>query len=99
MIIKLASAHPGSIKSEFEKRAIIGSTLAVKMLGHMPASYVAKTILDKASRGTAFHIIGFPYWLIYMFYQITPRWLALKQMRMLFKKKDNHRATFTLNES
>ncbi len=83
--VRVICAHPGSIKSEFEKRANIGTTLAVKMLGYMPASFVASVILKKASRGRPFFIVGFPYKLIYLFYQITPRWIALKQMRMLFQ--------------
>ena len=86
--VNVVCAHPGSIASEFETRANISGTRAIKMLGHMPADYVATVILRKARRGKAFFIVGFPYKMIYLFSLITPRWIALKQMRFLFKSTE-----------
>jgi short-subunit dehydrogenase len=83
--IVVSCAHPGSTQSNFEQKAQIGHTRAVKMLGYMRADFVAKKAIKGLKKHKPFVVIGFPYKLIYYSSLITPRKLGLKLMKFLFK--------------
>jgi len=84
--VHVSCVHPGSIKSNFETSARINNTLAIRLLGHMPAEKVAKKILTKLHKNQAFSVVGLPYKMIYWSSLITPKSLGLKLMAVLFKQ-------------